>query len=413
MDTNGWATPNQSRRAGRSRGGRQADVSESRAASAPDSPGARRCRARSQEGESRGDSASGDALRPESANRSVLPGAATREPRGVLRLIRGWPTEALRIVEEMVTQRDTKSSPARRGERVHLVLFHSEGPPHDAGTPLRREAELLRTRVHGTFDSVRISTPRALRRRDASWEPLLADYRDWVESRPDYFPGLPWNPSWAANGFLAWKPRLILERLRDDDVSDGDIVVYHDSNVTKYPQYLEGARRWSSYQRRRMHGRSVLLFIDGVSDLRQDVKHELLSEFLDDLPQRFVPSVWAGCLAVRRDDEGIRFVSEWADLSSDLRRVSPVTAPPFDPRFIWNTGEQATLDVLWHSRIAAGDDRAIRTTNLRGRRAIPPASPVSWSALRFEIVARSPRVAGILRRAKRALEGPIDGAAAT
>jgi hypothetical protein len=162
-----------------------------------------------------------------------------------------------------------------------------------------------------------------------------------------------------------------------------------------------------------MRGSSILLYTDGVSDLRQDAKHEMLLERLGDLPQEFVSSVWAGCLAVRRDAEGIRFINEWVDLSSDIRLLSPVTVPPFDRRFVWHTPEQASLGVLWRSRIAAGDDRAIRVTNLRGRRQIPPAFPLSWSVLRFEVLSRMPATARSLGRARCVLRTLTSGAAKT
>jgi len=293
-------------------------------------------------------------------------------------------------------------APWRRRTRVHLVLFQTEGPPHDLGLPLTQEADLLRDVARDAFDSVVVATPRSLLGQDASWAPLLADHRSWVERQPGYSPELRWNRSWAANGLQAWKSRLILERLHHPDVDDGDIVLYHDVNVTRYPEYLEGVRRWSGFQRRRLRQASVLLHIDGSSDLRQDVKHELLSDRLGELAPGFVPSAWSGCLAVRRDAEGLRFIEDWMELNAQPDLLSPVTSPPFDPRFFWHTADQATLGVLWHARIAAGDDRAIRVANLRGRR-IPPRSRASWSVLKDVAGRRAPRAVRLFQHVRRSL----------
>ncbi|MEY2989439.1 MAG: hypothetical protein RLZZ163_355, partial [Actinomycetota bacterium] len=275
------------------------------------------------------------------------------------------------------------------------------------GRSLDLAAHQLAGTLTGSFDSVTIHTPRTLIGSDPTWREQFEDHRQWVRSHPDFRPNLRWNEQWAALGFLRWKPRLLLEALHVEDRGVRDIVLYHDADAEKYPDYLRGTHRRAKYVAQRLGERDVLLFTDDLTDVRGDTKPELLSAFGIRLPDRHVPHVNATFLAVRASDEGRAFVRTWMEMTAILDHVSPITTANTEDRFTWHTHEQATLGVLY-LLTRRGDvlpNCRIRLQSLRGTRRIPPPAPMNPTWLRIQFAHRLPRIHGVVQRIAHHLSG--------
>jgi len=269
-----------------------------------------------------------------------------------------------------------------RSPRVHLVVLYTEGPPHDAGIDLAREAEPLITEARKHFDSVRAHTPRTLIEQDPSWADYFADVTQDIVNHPMYSDELKWNEAWARIGLFRWKPRLLLDHITSDQTAPGDIVFYRDPNTKKYPDYLEKINRQAAWLRKKMTHLDVLGFDDNGAPTISDVKPELLETFIGkDFPQA-PRHIWAGSIAIRKTPGGEHFAGRWSELST-FDNLSPLTALPTPPGFIWNSADQAVLTGLWHSRDLLEQEVKREIVYLHRSRAIPPPSPKTLALKRM------------------------------
>lgn len=255
-------------------------------------------------------------------------------------------------------------------EKVHLVTIATEGHPFDEGQSLVHLAEAYgKKSVQAGFASFAIVTPRsagafshkvARKTRNRTKEMLLAER---------LFRGTRWKATWAATGFLRWKPDAILQRFDSADIQENELLVYHDCDWKSYPEYLDGLHDQTEFFLRETQNYDVLLFQDSDEPIRKGVKTELLlSRLLWEFPWQEIPGVWAGSLVVRKNARGRKFLKAW------IRSCSPwaVTQATVFPRakgFFWHTNEQACLSILWHRNQA--NQRRWRLMPLHGR-AIPP-----------------------------------------
>lgn len=258
--------------------------------------------------------------------------------------------------------------------KIHLVTFATEGPPVDSGKSTLEAAEKLRGVADGWFDSFRLHTPRTLCGLDSSWNEFVGDVSTVIKLDHRFRETLPWNEDWARIGLFRWKPRLILHELVSESTGHGDIVFYHDTDVAKYPTYLKGVPHWSSWLRRRMANLDVLAFNDhDGARVWEDIKPELLAQYL---PQKEVDSLehlWAGAIAVRKTSDGINFARTWSEHAS-FESVSPFTKLPPPDGFNWNSCDQAVLTVLWHSEQVLPPSIRREIQPLFRSRKIPPPS---------------------------------------
>ena len=260
-------------------------------------------------------------------------------------------------------------------QRVHLLLFCTEGEPFDHGKNTLLSAKTLIDAAQSHFDSIRVHTPRSLLAADPSWEDYVSDVTEKIESDERYSSELPWNREWARVGFFRWKPKLILHELLSDDTRPGDIIFYHDPDVSKYPEYFKGVRSWSNWLRSRMANLDVLAFDDNGARISSDVKPELIEQFLAGEKLSSLRHIWAGAIAVRKNEEGISFARAWKQ-GSQFEAVGPFTATPPPPGFVWNSCDQAVLTALWHSQGHLAESIRREVQPLYRSRAIPP--PGKW-----------------------------------
>jgi len=258
----------------------------------------------------------------------------------------------------------------KQKEKVHFLSFYTEGDGKDQGLNLAAEAQILLGHVDKYFSSVTMRSPKSLIDQDARWADLFKDRRDWVRTKyKNSISGFKWSENWAAMNFLVWKPHLIKrELLESNEINFGDILFYHDVNVSKYPDYLSGVKDWVEYLQSNMKGKSVLLFDDDRLPLQIDCKTELIEKYKC---QEFENNghTWAGAIAIRKDEDGIKFVSDWVEMVSDIDNVSPITNFGNRKGYVWHSQEQACLSILFFLNLS---NLSIKKVFLFERRRIPP-----------------------------------------
>src|SRR5687767_1225754 len=120
-----------------------------------------------------------------------------------------------------------------------VLTFHTEGPPHDRGRPLAEVEKAFRALAQPFADEYLAYSPRRLD------DPrVCADYTDWLAAHPRAGDLRTHNENWARLGFQMWKPYLLQTVVGGDAVEPGDVVLYHDVDLRKYPTYADDVGEW-------------------------------------------------------------------------------------------------------------------------------------------------------------------------
>lgn len=258
--------------------------------------------------------------------------------------------------------------------RYHLVLFATEGAPVDRGLDLTPAAQCLARVASRQFQTVKIYTPRELCDQDSTWGDTLRPLWDGAKGSVAMPNKL---PNWSEIGGNLWKPRLLLEICQQGHLGEDDIVVYHDSNVFKYPEYRLNVSDAGLEQIDRLaSGYEILLFRDTYRPMLTDVKRDLLVRHV---PQRrwLRSHIWSGCLTFRASPAAQSLLASWYALSSFPGALDSSQVDPFRV-YQWNSVDQATLSALLHSRLySAKFRRLVRVCHLGGGRQIALRGRVS------------------------------------
>ncbi len=232
--------------------------------------------------------------------------------------------------------------------KVHLVSFYTEGDPKDFGDNLRELAKVFKKKADPYFDSVSIFCPRTLCLEDAVFLNLVANYEKYVTKQRKSYRNVVINPIWARIGFMMWKPRLIAKIY--DKVSNDDIVVFHDVNYIKYPQYLDGIENWKPSLIKLHHASNILLFRDCFKPLAIDCKRYLIKKYLGKYKYPdFLPGFWAGMVSFKKSNQSDIFLKKWIELTEYFDNVSPYPdLPKISTQFQWHSPEQATLAITYY-----------------------------------------------------------------
>jgi hypothetical protein len=232
-----------------------------------------------------------------------------------------------------------------RPPRFHIVTFFTEGAPFDQGIDLADIEREFRALVEPSVDSYRAYAPRVLADDGDGASRLVADYRGWLDQHPRRSELGNYNPGWARIGFLAWKPYVLARELSRDDLVEGDIVMYHDVDVRKYPDYRAHVEHWRSVSLAILDELGTDVFAPVGLPMGIDVKAFLVEKYLD-RSYRQVRGVWAGLVVVRKSAMSIEFVEAWGRMCADLDDIAPLPNPHPYPEAAWHSGDQAVLSVL-------------------------------------------------------------------
>jgi len=110
--------------------------------------------------------------------------------------------------------------------KFYFLTFCSLGAPHDSGRDLSSNISNLKSLLSSYFDEIIVYSPSSLKECEGS-----EDFCNVLEGV------FPLNPGINANGCGDFKSFIINKTL--SEMSDGDILFYHDCNFEKYPQYWQ------------------------------------------------------------------------------------------------------------------------------------------------------------------------------
>jgi hypothetical protein len=224
--------------------------------------------------------------------------------------------------------------------KYHLVIFYSEGPPHDNALPLEDSYKKLMENedVKKEFDEVHVYTPRILK--SMGYDDFVKDYgkRTWVTHG---------NPGIHAIGNNAWKPLII--RLVLEKAEPGDIVVYRDMNVLKY-KLLNGYRNFRRMINTSLQKAEFDFFVPREHekfDLEQNTKTNVLRELGENHPFSYrFPLLIVHLVVFRKTNISMEFIAEWEKGVSHGEWIDNKLYGENSSKFKWYTPEQSVMSVI-------------------------------------------------------------------
>ena len=201
-------------------------------------------------------------------------------------------------------------------------------------------------------------------------EDLIRDYSDdFAQACLDE--QIRFNVDWLRAGLFRWKPAIISYTLHSL-MSEGDLLVYLDCNLEKFPCYQGFIKAGPSYFGKLLQRSSVLLCQDRYRRLSRDTKRLILESYLPKFRNtgRVLPGIWAGCIAFRKDRAGMTFVDQWLDICT-IDNLAPLPDVPRYQRFSeykWHSQEQSMLAVLHHRLCRDGGVARVRVVFTPARR---------------------------------------------
>ena len=220
---------------------------------------------------------------------------------------------------------------------INLVVFHSEGRPHDKGKNLTSNREkILEQDKH--FNNISIYTPRILR--ELGFGSYVKEYKNTgVVSK---------NPGMSSIGFCAWRPKILLLEL--EKMNYGDILIYRDMNIKKSPML-------GNYDNIRNIALKVLdivnfdFFVPRQNHrlkLKQHTKTNVLRELGEDHPFSYnFPVLFSGLLVViRKSEVSIELLKEWEEACLNDEWINGEKYGKMSKDFKWSCPEQSLMCVI-------------------------------------------------------------------
>ena len=224
---------------------------------------------------------------------------------------------------------------------VYFLSFYTEGPEIDGGFNLSEKSKEVKERLSPYFNEILLYNKRELKSLPGSDE--ICNY---------YEEELLMNLNANHVGYFDFKGFLIKETL--SKIPENSILIYHDGNFEKNPQYFESD--WENIQsicNRLLYENGSDLFVQiersGVS-VKNHAKSYVIDKFFTNPQENYIvrnsPLLNAARIILRNTDFSRNFINEYLELCKDKTLVAKSPDPNPDPEFKWSCGDQDVLNCL-------------------------------------------------------------------
>ena len=221
--------------------------------------------------------------------------------------------------------------------KMNLVSFYTEGNNNDKGSDLTEAKNIIINSAKDNVDNISFYTPKILR--DMGYHYHVKEYNNL---------GLVYmNPKFNLIGFAAWKPLIILLEL--EKMKNGDILVYRDINVIKYPQ-LKNYINFKKNIINIMNRVNFDFFIPRENNtlcLEQFCKTNIINDLAinPEFTKKF-PLLIVNLIIVRKSKISIKFIKEWLMYCEVEKYINGEQYGKLSPKFKWFCPEQCILGVI-------------------------------------------------------------------
>lgn len=226
-------------------------------------------------------------------------------------------------------------------EKIYFLSFYTEGPDIDGGFDLREKAKEVRERISCYFDDFFMYNKRDLKKIEGS-KNFCNSFEEQLQE----------NPNAHKIGYFDFKSFLIKDTL--SKIPENSILIYHDGNFEKNPQYFESD--WPNMKQICLNllsenNSDIFVQIERAEAL---VKHYVKSFVIDKIfPDptendivRNSNLLNAARIIMRNTEFTRRFIDEYLSLCTDKSLLSKSPNHNPDPDFKWSCGDQDVLNCL-------------------------------------------------------------------
>lgn len=157
------------------------------------------------------------------------------------------------------------------------------------------------------------------------------------------------NPGSGYTGFYRWKPYIMLLTMRE--MNYGDILLYRDCNVTKYPQYLVGNTRLEDNLHYVLAKNDTDIYVPiekpGLlccHHVKREVFDHFGQECFDEWKHK--PLLNASMIIARKTRFSLQFLTEWLELCMIDYLIDDTNYIEQSASYMYTTYDQAVLNVL-------------------------------------------------------------------
>jgi hypothetical protein len=221
--------------------------------------------------------------------------------------------------------------------KVHFITFYTDGKLGELD--LTAAETYVRVAVKPHVDSYTAYTREKVCQENGE---------QYVRNYDDKYYLNKWNPHGHKIGFYAFKPFILLSHLKK--VAPGDIVIYRDVNVFKYPDYLRFANqlRKTANEILKMINYDIFMPIQAPWSpcIKNHCKTQVIRELGGDHPYIYeYPLLIAHTIIVRNTTRAVKHLERWLD-AMKFEWLSPLPNDNPHPDFQWHTPEQGIFSVL-------------------------------------------------------------------
>ena len=215
-----------------------------------------------------------------------------------------------------------------------MYFFFSEGSPNDKGLSLTHNKDLLITKAQKHFDKISYYTPSILR--EMGYDSYIKEREYGLVSQ---------NQGMSNIGNSAWRPLILLLEL--EKMNDGDILLYRDCNISKYPvlgeyddikdivEYCLDVTKFDFFIPREGFKLKYFCKTNIIRELGED--HPFTYEF---------PLCISNFLTIRKSHISIELLQEWKTACEKEEWIDGKQYGELDNEFRWSTPEQSILCVI-------------------------------------------------------------------
>ena len=232
---------------------------------------------------------------------------------------------------------------------MYFVTFYTAGSPIDKGYNLKKTALEIKEKMSFFFTDVFLFEKTNLKQLSGS-EDICNEYEEALDM----------NPNANFIGYFDFKPFIIDYVL--SIIPENSILVYHDANFEKNPQYWE-----SDWQNIKDFANK--LFLDNNSDLfvqferdgalvKEYVKTHTIDQLIQDpIENNIVKNcklINAARIILKNTKFSKTFIKEYLTLCKDKTLLAKTPNLNPDPCFKWSCGDQDVLNCLVYKYILEG-----------------------------------------------------------
>ena len=221
--------------------------------------------------------------------------------------------------------------------KTNLVFFYSEGYPNDNALDLSENKQLVINAAKDNVDEISYYTPKILR--EGGWGKYVKEYESTGLVSA--------NKGMSKIGFCAWRPLILLLEL--EKMNDGDILIYRDSNIKKYPKLADyKGIKYIADQCLSLCGFDFFVpHHDITLKNRQLTKTNVIRELGEnELFSYEYPALMAGFIVIRKSAISKELLEEWLLACENDEWINGEQYGELDTEFHHFTPEQGILSVI-------------------------------------------------------------------